>query len=186
MDEGGVRLASGDRLYGLAAVLTSAADEAEISAQLEGLLLPGRRFLHHYDETAERRVKIAGTIAGLPLHGALVVTTVGTQAGQERARAALLGWLLPYLQFVEQVDEVVFESRSGGDRHDRRTVERLRRSRRITAQLRVQHRTKVDAPLTWLADFVVGSYVAGLYHQEPAPWEVVCAGHAVDVIQIGP
>jgi uncharacterized protein YbcC (UPF0753/DUF2309 family) len=56
------------RLYGLASVLTSSVDHAEITAQLKALLLPGRAFLHHYDETAERRVKIANAIAGLPIH----------------------------------------------------------------------------------------------------------------------
>jgi len=119
-------------------------DHAGINAQLGGLLLPARAFLHHYDETAERRVKIANTIAALPIHGAIVVTAVGTHTLQERARARLMAWLLPHLQHVERVDEVVFESRSGGDRHDRRTAERLRRSRRITGQIRLRHGAKAQ------------------------------------------
>jgi hypothetical protein len=185
VDEGGVRLADGGRLYGLAAVLTSPVDHVEINAQLGCLLLPARTFLHHYDETAERRVKIANTIAALPIHGAIVVTAVGTHTRQERARARLIAWLLPHLQHVERVDEVVFESRSGGDRHDRRTAERLRRSRRITGQIKLRHGAKAQEPLTWLADFVIGSYMASFHHDESVPWNVLSAAHAIDVVPIG-
>lgn len=172
------------RLYELASVLTSSVDHAEITAQLKALLLPGRAFPHHYDETAERRVKIANAIAGLPIHGAIVVTTVGAHTGQERARAKLMRWLLPHLQYVEHVEEVVLETRSGGDRHDRRTVDRLRRSRRITTQIRINHGGKTDEPLTWIADFVMGAYVAWGHHSEPGPWNTINTAQAIMVTEL--
>jgi hypothetical protein len=168
----------------LTSVLTSSVDHAEIAAQLNALLLPSRAFLHHYDETAERRVKIANTIAALPIHGAIVVTTVDAHTGQERARAKLMRWLLPHLQYVEHVDEVVMETRSGGDRHDRRTVDRLRRSRRITNQIRINHGRKTDEPLTWIADFVMGAYVAWGHHSEPGPWNVINTAHTIMVTEL--
>ena len=52
VDETGVRLADGDRLYGMAAVLTDDLVHPEITVQLQSLVLPGKKFLHHYDETA--------------------------------------------------------------------------------------------------------------------------------------
>jgi hypothetical protein len=101
-------------------VLTSPADHVEINAQLGGLLLPGRAFLHHYDETAERRVKIANAIATLPIHGAILGLVETTDQAQERARAKLMAWLLSRLQHAENVRHVMIERREGGDKHDRR------------------------------------------------------------------
>jgi hypothetical protein len=41
-------------------------------------VLPGRNFLHYYDETPTRRVQIAGIVATLPISGALIITKVTT------------------------------------------------------------------------------------------------------------
>jgi hypothetical protein len=128
LDEGGGRLPSGNRLYGFAAVLTSASIHDNITEALFGELLPHRPYLHHYDETPERRLKIADTLSALPLSGAIVITEITRNTAQEQARCHLLGELLPRLEHVEKVSQVVLESRSGGDKHDRRTVDRLRRS----------------------------------------------------------
>jgi hypothetical protein len=76
LDEGGGRLPSGNRLYGFAAVLTSASIHDNITEALFGELLPHRPYLHHYDETPERRLKIADTLSALPLSGAIVITEI--------------------------------------------------------------------------------------------------------------
>lgn len=76
--------------------------------------------------------------------------------------------------------------RSGGDRHDRRTIDRLRRSRRITTQMRISHGGKADEPLTGIADFVLGAYVACGYHGEPDPWSVINTAHAITVTELDP
>jgi hypothetical protein len=184
VDEGGARLAGGGRLYGLAAMLTSPADHVEINAQLGGLLLPGRAFLHHYDETAERRVKIANTIATLPIHGAILGLTETTDQAQERARAKLMAWLLSRLQHAENVRHVMVERREGGDKHDRRVLDRLRRSRRVSGELHMDHAMKSASPPLWIADFVVGSYFGDKYHQDHLPWEILSFAHLIDVVLI--
>ncbi|WP_106187250.1 hypothetical protein [Umezawaea tangerina] len=183
MDETGVRLADGNRLYGMAAVLTDDLVHSEITTQLRSLVLPGKRFLHHYDETLDRRLMIAKSIAGLPLVGALLMMRTTTDAGQEEARKRLLNVLLPRLQHGEQVGQVVIESRSGSDKHDRRTRDRLRRSRTIT-DLRVDHVQKASEPLVWLPDFVAGAYFAAHYHGQPEPWSIIESGHLVEVITV--
>ncbi|MGH3821498.1 MAG: hypothetical protein ACRDRA_01425 [Pseudonocardiaceae bacterium] len=97
IDEAGSRLADGQWTYALGAVLLSSDQHGASVAQLRSLLLPARPFLRHYDETPARRATIAGVLAQLPLHGAIVVTTVTDNTFQERARARLLTYLLPRL-----------------------------------------------------------------------------------------
>lgn len=128
-------------------------------------------------------MKIAHVVAALPIHGAVVMTITGPHTGQERARARLMHRLLPRLQHLERIGEVIIESRSGGDRHDRRTIARLRRAREITGELRVSHHGKQAAPLTWIADFVIGALLASWYHDEPEPWAVMNAMPAIDVVE---
>lgn len=112
VDEAGSRLADGQWTYALGAVLLSSDQHGASVAQLRSLLLPARPFLRHYDETPARRATIAGVLAQLPLHGAIVVTTVTDNTFQERARARLLTYLLPRLEHMEHVGRVVLESRA--------------------------------------------------------------------------
>ena len=183
LDEGGGRLPSGNRLYGFAAVLTSAAVHDHVTGSLLGELLPHRPYLHHYDETPERRIKIANTLTALPLSGAIVITEITRNTAQEKARCHLLSELLPRLEHVERVTQVVVESRSGGDKHDRRTVDRLRRSHQVTGALRLNHAAKAAAPLTWIADFLIGAYVCAELHDDPQAWEILNQAHAIDVLR---
>lgn len=175
VDETSAPLGNGARICALAAVLTQDADQVAITGELSRLLLPQRPFLHHYDETSERRAKLAERISSLPLTGALVVARTASDTSQEAARRKLLSWLLPHLEHVELVDQVVIESRGGSDRLDRRTRDRLRRSRRITTSLRVDHTRKHDEPRLWLADFVAGSWASATYRSEGGTWSILCA-----------
>ncbi|GAA3461048.1 hypothetical protein ACFFSW_32465 [Saccharothrix longispora] len=181
LDETGVRINAEQRLYGIAAVITSRREHAEICDALRPMLLPGRTCLHHYDETIDRRLSIAKVITRLTLEGALVVVETTAPRQQERARTRLLTELLPRLQHQECVDHVVLESRAGSDKHDRRTLDRLRRSRVVTASLRVDHVRKDATPLVWLPDFIAGSYFAAEHHGEPEPWALIAESHLIDV-----
>ncbi|GAA3002607.1 hypothetical protein [Actinokineospora diospyrosa] len=184
IDETSAKTGAGTRLYGLAAVLTQARDHPVIEAELTAALTPGRDYLHHYDETPVRRAAIAKVIANLPLDGAILCTEVASSQQQERARVRLLAHLLPRLQYDEGVEQVFLESRSGADRHDRRTRERLRSSRRISTDFRVDHVGKSATPLIWLPDFVAGAYIAAAFHAEGEPWGMICASHLVDVTRL--
>jgi hypothetical protein len=183
VDEAGAKLPGDRRLYVLAAVLTSLCDHPSIKAQLTALRL-GDRFLHYYDELPERRLLIAKVISQLPLHGGIVLITSSGNTGQEHARCRLMTQLLPRLEHVEQASEVIIESRAGGDRHDRRTRDRLRRSRKISAGLRVDHAGKTE-PMLWLADFVASAYVGARYHGDMEPWDILNGSHTIDVIDAG-
>jgi hypothetical protein len=185
IDESGGRLPDGRRLYGMAAVLTEQCQHDPIRQCLRELLLPTEDHLHFYDESPKRRLAIAERLADLPFTGALLVTDDTTDTEQERTRRRLLGWLLPRLQHTESVDHAIVESRSGGDKHDRRTRDRLIKSRRLTAAMRVTHVPKHHDELLWVADFVASSYTTAVLHDQPEPWLALNAAHAIDVI-IGP
>ena len=176
LDESGGRLPSG-------AVLTSAESRHHVIATVSAELLPQRSYLHHYDETPERRIKIATTLSALPMSGAIVITEITSNTAQEQARCHLLTELPPRLEHVEKVTQVVLESRSGGDKHDRRTVDRLRRSRHVTSTLRLDHASETAAPLTWIADFLIGAYVCAELHDDPEAWEILNHAHAIDVLR---
>ncbi|MGH3899653.1 MAG: hypothetical protein ACRDTA_15705 [Pseudonocardiaceae bacterium] len=182
VDEAGGRLADGQWTYALGAVLLSADQHGASVATLRSLLLPARPFLRHYDETPARRTAIAGVLAQLPLHGAIVVTTVTDNTFQERARGRLLTYLLPRLEHMEHTGRVVLESRARSDKHDVRTRDRLRRSRSLSAGLHVDHENKTAEPMTWVADFVVSSYLAAQQHGEQGPWEIVSDAHVIDIV----
>src|SRR5581483_8763540 len=124
-------------------------------------------------------------IAGAVLHGAILLTTATTNTGQEAARRALLCELLPRLEHVERVHQVVLESRAGGDRHDRRTRDRLRQSRQITAALRIDHGPKA-LPLLWPADWIASAYVAAHHHDDRGPWEIISSAHLIEVTAVDP
>lgn len=154
-----------------------------ISAALLRLLVPGRSFLHHYDEPERRRIAIAEAVAEVPLDGAIILTETTSDREQERARAQLLAELLPRLEHAESVDRVVIESRQVGDKHDRRTRDRLRQSRRITGTFRVDHVGKqAGDPMVWLPDFLIGSYLAAQHHDQAEPWKLLTEAHVIDVV----
>ena len=182
IDESGGRLANGRRLYGMAAVLTERPQHAVIRQCLRELLLPNEDHLHFYDESPKRRLQIAERLADLPFTGALLVIDETTDTEQERMRRRLLGWLLPRLEHTESVDYAIVESRSGGDKHDRRTRDRLIKSRQVSSALRVTHVLKHHDELLWVADFVASSYTTAVLHDQPDPWLMLNAAHAIDVI----
>ncbi len=113
-----------------------------------------------------------------------MATVSTTDSGQEKARARLLCELLPRLEHIEQIGHVVLESRAGGDRFDRRTLNRLRMNHRVSG-LRMDHAGK-DLALLWTADFVASSYVAATRHNEPKPWEIINAAHPIEITELAP
>lgn len=80
---------------------------------------------------------------------------------------------------------MIFETRGGGDRYDRRTRDRLRRSHRLTAGLRMDHADK-NTPLLWPADWVASAYVAAQHHTERQPWELINAAHVIELVKVDP
>ena len=95
-----------------------------------------------------------------------------------------MAWLLPRLRHAEYVRHVTIEHREGGDKHDRRVLDRLRRLRCVSGDLHMDHAAKsMSAPL-WIADFVVGSYFAYRYHDDRGPWKIISSSHVTEVVTI--
>ena len=181
VDESGGRLPTGRRVYSMAAVLTAQSDHDAIRAALRGLLLPNQSYLHHYEEHAKRRVEIAHCLAELPLIGALVGHSDTTGPEEEHTRRQLLTWLLCQLQHNEGAGHVVIESRTSSDKHDRRTRDRLLRSRTLSSAMRVTHASKTGDELLWMADFFVSAHGTALLHDQREPWDILTAAHVIEV-----
>lgn len=79
---------------------------------------------------------------------------------------------------------MIIESRGGSDKHDRRTRDRLRRSRSITAILQVDHARKQDDERLWLPDFIAGSYIGSVSDAGSEPWKIVSESHFTEVIPL--
>ena len=182
IDESGRWLPTTHRVYGMAAVLTEETDHPLLRKRLRSLLLPDQTHLHQHDESLDRRMQIVREMADLPFTGAIVVATGTTAPEEERARRRLLGWLLPRLQHTENVGHVIVESRAGGDKHDRRTRDRLIRSRMIGPEMRVAHLPKTGDELLWLADFLVSSYTIAVAREETMQWDILNAAHVIEVV----
>lgn len=180
LDESGTRL-GGHRVYALAAVVTASSDRVRLEEAVSEFLAPGQSFLHHYDDTPDRRLAVAQRMAQLPLVGAVIMAEVCEARQQESTRHRLMCRLLPELQHAEQVEQVVIESRGGSDRADLRGVDRLRRSHVLTRALRVGHSGKADDPLLWIADYVVGSWISHEFRDEPNPWKLLHEAHLMEV-----
>lgn len=88
------------------------------------------------------------------------------------------------LQHVEHASRVIIESRGGSDKHDRRTRDRLRRSRSITAAFHVDHARKQDDERLWLPDFIAGSYIGAVSDAGSEPWKIVSESHLTEVIPL--
>jgi hypothetical protein len=185
VDEAGVRLPDDRRLYVVAAVLSSSTEQKKLVDALTALQLHPTEPLHFRTERPARRLLVAETIAAASLHGAILLATSTTNTGQEAARRALLCKLLPRLEHIERVHQVVIESRAGSDRHDIRTRNRLRQSRQITAALRIDHEPK-SLPLLWPADWIASAYVAAHHHNDREPWEIINNAQVIDVTTIAP
>lgn len=155
IDESGARLPSDRRLYIVCASLTM----STVSSPIQEVL----------------------RIAGIPLDGVIVVMTTCARETQEDARRQLLGGLVPRLQHEEGITHVVIESRGGSDSLDKRTVERLRRSRHLTGDLRVDHRRKALDPLLWVPDFVAGCWIGAQHHSEAEPWQILNTAHMIEI-----
>ncbi len=77
----------------------------------------------------------------------------------------------------------MIESRQAGDAHDVRVRDHLRRSRKISATLRVDHIRKHGGdPLVWIPDFIIGAYIAAEHHQQREPWNILTDAHVIDIV----
>ncbi|GAA2818370.1 hypothetical protein [Saccharopolyspora taberi] len=174
------------RIYAIAAVLSTEGQHAELKERLRSALLPGQDHLHwNADRSLARRLELAHLIAECEIEGVLVVSSTTTNKQQEHARKKILGVMLPELQHREAASHVIIESRFHGDTHDRRTVGWLRQQHVISSQMLVDHVPKREDERLWLADALVSSYMTATVHGQTGPWDVINSGQRVAVLELG-
>lgn len=185
LDESSAIQPDGQRLYVVAAALSTDEHETGLKARMHAALQPGQTYLHWNDDRElQRRCELARLLAGCAFSGALLIARLTSDKQQEHARKKILSALLPQLQWAEATNQVVLESRHQGDAHDRKTIERLRRGQAITAGMRIDHVRKREDQRLWIADALVSCYVAARVHGEAEPWEIVNAGQLIEVREL--
>ena len=173
------------RIYAVAAVMSTEDQQPQLKERLRAALLPGQDHLHwNADRSLLRRLELAQLIADCEINGVLVVSSTTTNKQQEHARKKILGVMLPELQHGEDTSQAIIESRFHGDQHDRRTVGWLRQQQVISSAMLVDHVPKRDDERLWLADALVSSYMTARVHGQTEPWDVINAGQRVVVRQL--
>ena len=185
-DESSGAGADGNWVYAMAFPLVRVDLADTVRAGLRALLPPGASYLHFYDLTPKRRTEVARGLAMLPWEAALIVSRLTTGRRQEQARTRILTHALPRLQHHERVRRLLLESRARADRRDASLVLRLRGSRSITHELFISHVPKTSDELTWLADFIVGAFVAGQVRGNSEAWAILEEACVLDTVWLPP
>ncbi len=168
-------------LYAMAFPMVRADRAAALREDLRALLPTEATFLHFYDLPPKARLSVARDVAQLDWEAALVIVRLTNHRGQERSRRRILASALPRLGHVERVTTVLLESRARSDKHDRRTVDRLRGSHSLADALTVDHVDKKIEPLCWLADLIVGSFMAYETGGDTDPWHALDEARLLEV-----
>jgi hypothetical protein len=153
----------------------------DVRAGLRAALRDARGVLHYYELPPKRRIEVVRHAATLPWEAALVVCQMTSRTLQERSRSRILANALPRLDFLEGVTTVVLESRAHADRRDLRTRDRLRGSRSLGDHFAVEHAGKQDDELVWLADLVVGAFVACERRGITESWELLEQARPIEI-----
>lgn len=141
--------------YVLAAAVATLPCE-EIRDDLRRLLLKNQRRLHWRDESARRQRRIADAVGSADVTAIVVVGAPLSPRRQERARRLCMERLLHELERLA-VTQVWLEQRTSSlNARDMQMVIALRRSRTISAGLRVDFAQPVQEPMLWLPDAVAG------------------------------
>ncbi|MCC8249025.1 hypothetical protein [Saccharothrix luteola] len=125
---------------------------------LRGLLFPGQRELHFYNEKQSRRKLL---LSRLVESGARVdIYRTSCRQGEERARQEGLSRLTEDLLDLDG-HRLVFDSRQNRDQFDAQTIRRVLNKRPGESLLVYEHVDSVDEPLLWLADMAAWCHGAG-------------------------
>lgn len=153
----------------------------EVRLGLRAAQREARGVLHFYELPLKRRIEVARHVSSLPWEAALVVCQLTSRTRQERARARILTNALPRLERQEDVATVILESRAHADRRDIRTRDRLRGSRSIRDHFKVEHVGKHGDELVWLADLLVGAFMASERRGLHEPWDLIDSARPIEI-----
>jgi hypothetical protein len=157
IDESGSYRSLDPHTYILAAAIYDSEASQKASTAMRGLLLPGQVKVHWHDEDERRRLKLVNEVAGLEGVGLIVVRN-GLPGEKDERRRRLCGERMYYELQERGVRGAVFESRGqADDRRDRRHLDSLKASRRITGSFRIDHLPGRTEPLLWVPDILCGA-----------------------------
>lgn len=185
-DESSGPYPDGRWLYAMAFPIVRLDRADEVRAGLRAARRDLRGDLHFYELPPKRRVQVGRRMAALPWEAALVVRQPTSMTHQERSRARILANALPRLEVLEGVKTVLLESRSRGDRHDALLRARLRGSRSIGDDFSLEHVSRQVDELVWLADLLVGAFMARERRGLTEPWELLEAARPIEVTWLSP
>lgn len=157
LDESGSNQALDPRTYLLSAVISETSQVPQAREVMRGPLLSKGGKLHWRDEGRRHQEQISQAIARLNIEHLVVVRSSTTATRPERQRQLCVERMLPELVALG-VGTAVFESRGPkDDRHDRRTLEHLRRKQMITGGLQIDHVGGRTEPMLRIADACCGT-----------------------------
>jgi hypothetical protein len=141
--------------------------------------------LHWRDEPPRRRRQIAETVATLPVAGLVVVRSDPQAADRlERRRRKCLEHLLPMLADMD-VEQLTLESRGpADDAKDREMLQHLRRGKRLSRTLHLDHTPGPQDPALWAADALCGATVSHRTGDDSTYLEVIETGVTVQIVTI--
>lgn len=172
-DESAGMYPDGRWLYAMAFPIIRTDHSDEVRKGLRAAVQRDASVLHFYDLTPKRRIQVVQQVSELPWEAALVICGLTSSKRQERSRARILTHVLPRLELMEKVSNVMLESRGRADRRDVDTRDGLRGSRSISQGFSLEHVSKVDDELVWLADLVVGAFMTRERRGIGESWEIL-------------
>ena len=184
-DESGSDAARDPGTYLMSVVLADPCHTETIQEAMLGLRYGKTPKLHWREELPRRRRKIAETVAALPVAG-LVVVRCDPQASDrpERRRRNCLEHLLPMLADMD-TERLALESRGpADDGKDRQMLQHLRRGKRLSRTLRIDHIPGPQDPALWAADALCGAVVSHRVGDDVTYLEVIESSIPVETVTI--
>jgi hypothetical protein len=158
LDESGSNRALDPHTYILSAVICEDQHVESTRDQMRILRARSQRKLHWRNEDHDRRALIARTIAKLHVEHLVVIRSSPTAPEKsERQRRLCMERMLPEL-VQHGVGNAYLESRGPqDDRRDHQTLNHLRRKRRLTGPLHIDHLGGPADPMLWIPDACCGA-----------------------------
>ncbi|MEU6150865.1 hypothetical protein ABZ816_12780 [Actinosynnema sp. NPDC047251] len=144
--------------YLLAVAVIQPQDLTRLRKHLRGLLLPGQRELRfHKEKPARRRLLLASVVK---FDFRVDVYRSGCRSSEEAARQKCLARATGDLLDL-RMGRLVLDSRSGRDRIDQLTIQRVLADRPRRDEVAYEHWDSTSEPLLWTADLAAWCFGAG-------------------------
>lgn len=155
--------------YVLCCALVAEDQHESLRLALTQLKLSRERKIHWHDRLPRDQVRLARSVALLPVACLVVVRLGDATEPTERRRRKCLEYLLWSLNSRGDVGDIIVEARQGKQNEkDRKILDVMRANRTVGPGLRMNHVPGPQEPLLWLPDIFAGAYSSFLAG-EPLP-----------------